>query len=113
MVTSTTQTKPARAGLVDRILAFFILFFGWIALDRIFEQFNFLAIGDPLWHALGSGTSWVALMVIFAPAFSSVGMQVRRAFRSRQHQSYLLHGELEAPEAGTTRWIFRLTTIKN
>jgi hypothetical protein len=83
MVAAAPQSPPSKAGLLDRLLSFFILLFAWIALDRIFEHFNFLATGESFWHALWFGTLWAALLVIFAPMFSQPGMMLRRFLRLR------------------------------
>src|SRR6266478_2334008 len=82
MVAATPQSTPSKAGLLDRILSFFILLFGWTALARALDHFNFLGVHRPLWRDLLSGTLYAAVLVIFLPAFSQLGMMLRRSFRS-------------------------------
>jgi hypothetical protein len=83
MATTTPQTTSPRVGLLDRILSFFIILFLWTALARALDYFNFLGVRRPLWRDVLSGTMFAALSVIFVPAFSRIGMQLRWAFRSR------------------------------
>jgi hypothetical protein len=83
MVATTPLSTPSKAGLLDRILSFFILLFGWTALARALDHFNFLGVHRPLWRDLLSGTLYAAVLVIFSPAFSQLGMMLRRSFRSQ------------------------------
>jgi len=76
------QSTPPKAGFLDRILSFFILFFGFTVLARALDHFTFLGIHVPLWRDFLSGTLYAALLVIFAPAFSQLGIMLRRSFRS-------------------------------
>src|SRR5258707_1155419 len=82
MVTSAPQSAPPKAGLLDRILTFFVLFFGWIGLDRIFERLNFLATHEPFWRVVLFGTAWAVLMVVFVPAFSRIKWKLGQRLRS-------------------------------
>jgi hypothetical protein len=82
LVATAPQATPSKAGLLDRILSFFILLFAWTVLARILGNFDFFGLHAPLWRDLLSGAIWAALMVIFVPAFSRVGMQLRRSLRS-------------------------------
>jgi hypothetical protein len=82
MVASAPQSTPPIAGLLDRNLFFFIFAFSWTALASALDHFNFLGLHPPLWRELLSGTLYAAVLVLFVPAFSQLGMLLRRAFRS-------------------------------
>jgi hypothetical protein len=81
MAAAPPQATPPKVGLLDRILTFFIFLFGWMALARVLGHFNFLGLHPPLWRDLLSGTLYASVLVIFVPAFSQVGMMLRRFFR--------------------------------
>jgi len=82
MVAMAPQSTPPKVGPLDRILSFFIFFLGWTALARALDHFNFMGVHRPLWRDLLSAALYAALLAIFVPAGSQVGMLLRRAFRS-------------------------------
>jgi hypothetical protein len=81
MTPTTSQSTHPKARLLDRILSFFVLLFLWTTLARVLDYSNFLGVHRPLWRDLVSGTIYGAVLVIFVPAFSQLGMMLRRSFR--------------------------------
>jgi hypothetical protein len=65
MVTSAPQSKPAKPQVLDRVLAFLVLLPVWIALGRVFDHFNFLALHRPFRQELLIDAIGAAGMVIF------------------------------------------------
>jgi hypothetical protein len=82
MVARAPQSKLPKTGLLDRVLSFLVFLFLWTAIARVLDYSNPLGVHRSFWRDLLSGTIYSSLLVIFVPAFSQVGMMLRRSFRS-------------------------------
>jgi hypothetical protein len=74
VLASAPQSAPPKAGLLDRVLPFFILLFARTGLASALDHFNFIGLRALRSRERLSGTLYAAVLVLFFPAFSQLGM---------------------------------------